>query len=109
MRLVNQKLNRSFNLDDLTIYVKGSEIDAHDGHREWILGEYESPERAKQVFIEIHQQMDGICLFENCTIDESAALVIDRTLNNLALQVDTSDGQPRVEMVNASVIYMPKE
>ena len=104
MRIMNQHRNRSVNFDNVEIRVDDTRVFA-ESDRNIILGEYDTEERALEVFQEIHKFYVGenTLLMNNVEFDKTGLENIDmRTI------LTKTDSSAKVEFISGnSVYYMP--
>lgn len=58
MRIINQRRDRSVNFDNVEIYIDDTRVFA-ESDRKILLGEYDTEERANEIFQEIHSVYSG--------------------------------------------------
>ena len=109
--IVDQKREKVVNIDmALQIHIDGCVIVAYSGifHGELILGAYETNERAAEVFRQMLEECFAppMMVFQNMVFSEEAKRAVDGIPN---LIIRTSDGVPRVEKIERSCWYMPRE
>lgn len=107
MRIINQRRNRSVNFDNVEVRLGDTRIFAESG-REILLGEYDTEERALEVFEEIHKFYVGenILLMNNVEFDK-ARLGELKNIDTRAILTKT-DSPTKVEFISGnSVYYMP--
>lgn len=63
MRIINQRRDRSLNFDSVEIYIEDTRIFSV-GNQKILLGEYDTEERASEVFEEIHKAYTGFLEIE---------------------------------------------
>lgn len=107
MRIINQRRNRSVNFDNVEVRLEDTRIFAESG-REILLGEYDTEERALEVFEEIHKfyVSENIFLMNNVEFDKARL----EELKNIDTRVilAKTDSPPKVEFISGnSVYYMP--
>lgn len=59
MRIINQRKNRSVNFDRVEIHIDDTRIFAVGNQKDSFLGEYDTEERAREVFEEMHKAYTG--------------------------------------------------
>lgn len=107
MRIMNQHRNRSVNFDNVEIRVDDTRVFA-ESDRNIILGEYDTEERALEVFQEIHKFYVGenTLLMNNVEFDKTGL----EELKNIDMRtiLTKTDSSAKVEFISGnSVYYMP--
>lgn len=107
MRIMNQHRNRSVNFDNVEIRVEDTRVFA-ESDRNIILGEYDTEERASEVFEEIHKFYIGenTLLMNNVEFDKTGL----EELKNIDMRtiLTKTDSPAKVEFISEnSVYYMP--
>lgn len=64
MRIINQCRNRSVNFDNVEVRLEDTRIFAEKSDRKILLGEYDTEERALELFNEIHKTYTGALWIE---------------------------------------------
>lgn len=108
MFIVDFERGEVVNIDNSTsIYLDEKKIYAVTTVRDIVLGEYETPDRAKEVFKEmldkVFPQNTFVC--QNCEMDELAK--IEEQARKTPLFVQTQ-GDAKIERFDIGVYYMPE-
>ena len=109
MRVVSQNRGFSFDFDRTVFWTQYNIIYAKIGTESIAIGQYESEERAAEVFEDMHKALCGeAVLFQNVEMpDDFQKKLEDWRVNGI---VTTIPGQePRIESISNHVYYMPKE
>lgn len=107
MRIISQRRNHSVNFDNAEIHVNDTGIFAV-GDRKILLGEYDTEERASEVFEEIHKFYVGenTLLMNNVELDKTGLEEVKNI--NMRTILTKTDSSPKVEFISGnSVYYMP--
>jgi len=107
MRIINQRRDRSLNFDNVEIYIDDTRIFAEED-RKILLGEYNTEERASEVFEEVHKFYVGenVLFMNNVEFDKTGL----EELKNIDMRaiLTKTDSPPKVEFISGnSVYYMP--
>lgn len=104
MRIINQHRNRSVNFDNVEVYVDDMRIFA-ESDRKILLGEYDTEERALEVFEEIHKFYVGenTLLMNNVEFDK-AGLEEPKNIDMRAILTKT-DSPQKVEFISGNSVY----
>lgn len=104
MRIINQRRNRSVNFDNVEIHVDDTGIFAFGDHK-ILLGEYDTEERASEVFEEIHKFYVGenTLLMNNVEFDKTGL----EELKNIDMGtiLTKTDSSPKVEFISGNAVY----
>ena len=109
MRVVSQNKNYSFDFDRTVFWTQYNVIYAKIGVDSIAIGQYESEERAAEVFEDMHKALCGeAVLFQNVEMpDDFQKKLEDWRVNGI---ITTIPGQePRIESISNQIYYMPKE
>lgn len=108
MRLINQSGTRSINFENCEVYIDGQCIcTSRRGVRD-VLGRYETPERAKEVFEEMHHALIPFIVCENVELTEEVFEEIRKAGIQHAISV--VDGErPEIEIISTSIYRMPEK
>ena len=79
MRLINQSGTRSVNFDNCEVYIDGECICTNSRGVRDVLGRYETPERAKEVFKEMHHASMPVMAYNNVELTEKIFEEISKT------------------------------
>lgn len=104
MRIMNQHRNRSVNFDNVEIRVDDTRVFA-ESDRSIILGEYDTEERALEVFQEIHKFYVGenTLLMNNVEFDKTGL----EELKNIDMRtiLTKTDSSAKVEFISGNSVY----
>jgi len=109
MFIVDYERGEVANIDNVTsIYVDEKRIYAVTTVRDILLGEYDTPDRAKEVFAEMLKKVfpPNLMVAHNCTLDKMKIEEM-RSEHNMPLVVNTV-GDARIERFDCGVYYMPE-
>lgn len=109
MFIVDYERGEVANIDNATsIYVDEKRIYAVTTVRDILLGEYDTPDRAKEVFEEMLKYVfpPNLMVAHNCTLDKMKIEEM-RSKHNMPLVVNTV-GDARIERFDCGVYYMPE-
>lgn len=108
MRIINQTGTRSINFDNFEVYVDSECICTSDRGVRDVLGRYATPERAKEVFEEIHRVLMPIMVCNNVEVTEKLLEEIRKT--GIQHGISVVDGEnPKIEIISPFIYRMPKE
>lgn len=108
MRLINQSGTRSINFDNCEVYIDGECICTSSSGVRYVLGRYETPERAKEVFEEMHHALTPVMVCENVELTEEVFKEIKKA--GIQHVISVVDGErPEIEIISPSIYRMPKE
>ena len=105
MRIMNQHRNRSVNFDNVEIRVDDTRVFA-ESDRSIILGEYDTEERALEVFQEIHKAYTGALELEE-EMKKIKDFDIDKMPRFKGGFIQPLDTRPTVILPRNSVYEMP--
>ena len=109
MRIISQNKDLSIDFHHTPICVSYNHVCAIMDGQQKVIGKYETEERAKEVFEEIHIAYSGMpMIFKNIEPAEN----IEEVLKKANLQVVytvTEDRQPDMEYIDNCVYTMPAE
>ena len=109
MRVVSQNKNYSFDFDRTVFWTQYNVIYAKIGNESIAIGQYESEERATEVFEDIHKAYSDMPLiFQNINSSENFEQAL-KEMNHRAIITVLPDEPMKIEQINNSVYYMPKE
>lgn len=109
MRVVSQNKNFSFDFDRTVFWTQYNIIYAKFETESIAIGQYESEERAAEVFGDMHKALCGeTVLFQNVEMpDDFQKKLEDWRVNGI---ITTIPGQePRIESISNQIYFMPKE
>lgn len=108
MRIINQSGTRSINFDNCEVYIDSECICTSDRGVWVVLGRYATPERAKEVFEEIHRALMPVMVCNNVEPTEELLEEIRKT--GIQHGISVVDGEsPKIEMISPFIYRMPKE
>lgn len=105
MRLINQAGTRSINFENCEVYIDGQCICTSSRGVRDVLGRYETPERAKEVFKEMHHALTPVMVCNNVELTEK----LFEEISKIGISVVDRE-RPKIENTSLFFIYrMPKE
>lgn len=105
MRLINQAGTRSINFENCEVYIDGQCICTSSRGVRDVLGRYETPERAKEVFKEMHHALTPVMVCNNVELTEK----LFEEISEIGISVVDRE-RPKIENTSLFFIYrMPKE
>lgn len=105
MRLINQSGTRSINFENCEVYIDGECICTSSRGVRDVLGRYETPERAKEVFEEMHHALTPVMVCNNVELTEKLL----EEISKIGISVVDRE-RPKIENTSLFFIYrMPKE
>lgn len=105
MRLINQSGTRSINFENCEVYIDGQCICTSSRGVRDVLGRYETPERAKEVFKEMHHALTPVMVCNNVELTEK----LFEEISEIGISVVDRE-RPKIENTSLFFIYrMPKE
>ena len=108
MRIINQSRTRSINSDNFEFYIDGECICTSSRGVRDVLGRYETTERAKEVFKEMHHALMPFMVCNNVEPTEELLKEIRKAgIQHGILVVD--GGKPKIEIISPFIYRMPKE
>lgn len=108
MRIVSQNRNYSFEFGHIVIWTQSEYIYAKMGNESIVIGQYESSERAAEVFDDIHKAYSPYGLICSDLSDEQIqAFVRSKNLGMPVIKLDNI--QCSITTYDSVVYYMPKE
>lgn len=109
MRVVSQNRNYSFDFDRTVFWTQYNVIYAKIGVESIAIGQYQSDERTKELFEDMHKAYSSLpILFQNVEISEELQQKL-KEWNANCIVVHLPDASQKVEQIGNSVYYMPKE
>lgn len=109
MRVVSQNRNYSFDFDRTVFWTQYNVIYAKIGTESIAIGQYESEERASEVFEDMHKTLCGeTVLFQNAEMpDDFQKKLEDWRVNGTITTIPWQE--PRIESISNQIYFMPKE
>ena len=109
MRVVSQNRNFSFDFDRTVFWTQYNIIYAKIGTESIAIGQYESDERAAEVFVHIPKHFCGeTVLFQNVEMpDDFQKKLEDWRVNGIITTIPWQE--PRIESISNQIYFMPKE
>lgn len=105
MRIINQAGTRSINFENCEVYIDGKCICTSSRGVRDVLGRYETPERAKEVFEEMHHALTPVMVCNNVELTEK----LFEEISEIGISVVDRE-RPKIENTSLFFIYrMPKE
>lgn len=105
MRIINQAGTRSINFENCEVYIDGQCICTSSRGVRDVLGRYETPERAKEVFKEMHHALTPVMVCNNVELTEK----LFEEISEIGISVVDRE-RPKIENTSLFFIYrMPKE
>ena len=109
MRMISQSRNFSFDFDRTVFWRQSDVIYAKIGGESIAIGKYQSDERAAEVFEDMHKAYSDMPLiFQNINPSENFEQAL-KEMNHRAIITVLPDEPMKIEQINNSVYYMPKE
>lgn len=108
MRIINQAGTRSINFDNCEVYIDGECICTNERGVRDVLGRYETPERAKEVFEEMHHALMPFMVCENVELTEE----VFKEIRKAGIQhvISVVDGEsPKIEIISPFIYRMPEK
>lgn len=108
MRLINQSGTRSINFDNCEVYIDGECICTNSRGVRDVLGRYETPERAKEVFKEMHHALTPFMVCNNVEPTEELLKEIRKAgIQHVISVVD--EESTKIEIVSPFIYRMPEK
>lgn len=105
MRLINQSGTRSINFENCEVYIDGECICTSSRGVRDVLGRYETPERAKEVFKEMHHALTPVMVCNNVELTEKLL----EEISKIGISVVDRE-RPKIENTSLFFIYrMPEK
>lgn len=105
MRLINQAGTRSINFENCEVYIDGQCICTSSRGVRDVLGRYETPERAKEVFEEMHHALTPVMVCNNVELTEK----LFEEISEIGISVVDRES-PKIENTSLFFIYrMPEK
>lgn len=109
MRVVSQSRNFSFDFDRTVFWRQSDVIYAKIGCESIAIGKYQSPERAAEVFDDMHRAYSSLpLLFQNVDISEDLQQKLKEWGTN-CIVARLPDASQKVEQIGNAVYYIPEE
>ena len=108
MRIINQSRTRSINIDNFEFYIDGECICTSSRGVRDVLGRYETPERAKEVFEEMHHALTPVMVCNNVELTEKLLKEIRKA--GIQHGISVVDGEsPKIEIIYPFIYRMPEK
>ena len=109
MRVISQSMNFSFDFDRTVFWTQYNIIYAKLGTESIAIGQYESEERAAEVFEDMHRSyLCSPILFQNVEIaDDLQQKLTEWNVNCIVAKLP--DAHQKVNQIGNAVYYMPEE
>lgn len=107
MRVVSQKLDYSVDFDRTTFWTQGTYICAMIADQRVVFGVYESDERAKEVFQDIHKAYAPVGIISSYLNEEQIREFI-RSKNIDMRVMKMNDRDAKAKIFHNTVYYMPE-
>ena len=108
MRIINQTGTRSINFDNCEVYVDSECICTSDHGVRDVLGRYATPERAKEVFEEMHRALMPVMVFND--VEPTKELLEEIRKAGIQHGSSVVGGEsPRIEIISPFIYRMPKK
>ena len=108
MRIINQSGTRSINFDNCEVYIDGECICTNSHGVRDVLGRYETPERAKEVFEEMHHALMPVMVCNNVELTEEHLEEIRKAgIQHVISAVDEESA--KIETVSPLIYRMPEK
>lgn len=108
MRLINQAGTRSINFEYCEVYIDGECICTNSRGVRDVLGRYKTPERAKEVFKEMHHALMPVMVCNNVEPTEEFLKEIRKAGIQHVISVAGGES-PKIEISSPFIYRMPKE
>lgn len=109
MRIISQNKDLSIDFNHTPICVSYNHVCAIMDGQQKVIGKYETDERAKEVFKEIHIAYSGMpMIFKNIEPTENIEEVLKKA-NLQVVYIVTEDRQTDIEYIDNGVYRMPAE
>lgn len=108
MRLINQSGTRSINFENCEVYIDGQCICTNSRGVRDVLGRYKTPERAKEVFEEMHHALMPFMVFNN--VEPAEELLKEIRKAGIQHGISAVDGEStKIEIISPSIYRMPEK
>lgn len=108
MRIINQSGTRSINFENCEVYIDGECICTNSRGVRDVLGRYKTPERAKEVFEEMHHALMPVMVFNNVEPTEELLEEIKKAGIQHGISVVDEESQ-KIEIISPFIYRMPKK
>lgn len=109
MRVISQDRMLSVNFDQCEIWMQSNFIYRRIGNDNYVIGRYASPERATEVFEDIHKAYAPVYSISSNLTEEQIRGIFIQSDNVVARNIIDSDGNMSVTTYDQYVYYMPVE
>lgn len=109
MRIISQDRNLSVDFDRCEIWMQSNLIYRRIGNDSQVIGKYVSPERAAEVFEDIHKAYAPVYSISSNLTEEQIKGIFIQSNNVMARNIIDSDGNMNVTTYDQYVYYMPME
>ena len=108
MRVVSQNRDFSFDFDQTTFWMQDEYVYARIDSNNQVIGKYESGQRARQVFIDMHNAYSPIQLMsESLSEEQIAQFVGSKNVPIKCLNLDIPNSS--ITVFENAIYYMPEE
>lgn len=108
MRIINQAGTRSINFDNCEVYIDGECICTNERGVRDVLGRYETHERAKEVFEEMHHALMPFMVCNN--VEPAEELLKEIRKAGIQHGISVVDGEsPKIEIISPFIYRMPEK
>ena len=109
MRVVSQNKNYSFDFDRTLFWTQYNVIYAKNGVDSIAIGQYESDERAAEVFEDMHKALCGeTVLFQNVEMPNDFQKKLEDWRVNAVIS-NIPNTESKIEKIGNHIYFMPKE
>lgn len=108
MRIINQAGTRSINFENCKVYIDGQCICTSSRGVRDVLGRYETPERAKEVFKEMHHALAPFMVCNNVKLTEELLKEIRKAGIQHGISVVDGESQ-KIEIISPFIYRMPEK
>lgn len=109
MRIVSQNRNYSINFDNCEVWVQGDAVYRKIKGENMLLGVYATPQRAKEVFDDIHKAYAPVYSISDKLTEEEITAMIMPSKNVLANNVINAGVDMCLTTYDNYVYYMPEK
>lgn len=109
MRIVSQNRDLSINFDRCEIWMQGNFIYRRIGNESCVIGKYETPERAAEIFEDIHKAYNPVYSISSNLTEEQVRGMFIQSNNIAARNIIDTDGNMCITTYDQYVYYMPEE
>lgn len=108
MRLINQSGTRSINFDNCEVYIDGECICTNSRGIRDVLGRYKTPERAKEVFEEMHRALMPVMVCNN--VEPAEELLKEIRKAGIQHGISAVEGErQKIEIISPFIYRMPEK